>query len=92
MVDCTQDPEVDAGHGVRFAIRRMDGKAMGLVYWHPCTWEPATKQGDFIPFNEPPSRTFWDVLKEDPITLSPSLLCPICKHHGFFEEGKWRPA
>lgn len=31
----------------------------------------------------------WDVLSEDPLTLSPSVLCRMCGDHGFVRQGKW---
>lgn len=31
----------------------------------------------------------WDVISEDPLTLSPSILCRRCGNHGFIREGKW---
>lgn len=34
----------------------------------------------------------WTVLLEDPLTLSPSILCRDCGSHGYIEGGKWRPA
>ncbi len=34
----------------------------------------------------------WDVVNATPLTLSPSLLCRTCGHHGFIRDGKWVPA
>lgn len=34
----------------------------------------------------------WDVLSVNPLTLSPSLLCKACGHHGFIRQGRWVPA
>lgn len=35
----------------------------------------------------------WSVISREPLTLSPSILCPDpgCHDHGFIENGKWRP-
>ena len=33
--------------------------------------------------------TTCDVLQDEPLTLSPSLLCRACGDHGFIREGKW---
>lgn len=31
----------------------------------------------------------WDVINDDPLTLSPSVLCRACGDHGFVRQGKW---
>ena len=39
-----------------------------------------------------PDRPVWQVQSWEPLTLSPSLLCPLCGDHGFIREGRWVPA
>jgi len=39
-----------------------------------------------------PDRALWQVESWDPLTLSPSLLCRRCGHHGWIREGRWVPA
>lgn len=39
-----------------------------------------------------PDQNFWTVESFEPLTLSPSLLCRLCGHHGFIREGRWIPA
>lgn len=34
-------------------------------------------------------RPEWDLIKADPLTLAPSILCQVCKRHGFVRERKW---
>lgn len=34
----------------------------------------------------------WTVVSKDPLTISPSILCPACGTHGFIRAGKWVPA
>lgn len=34
----------------------------------------------------------WTVDQVDPLTLSPSILCGLCKIHGFWRNGEWVPA
>ena len=35
----------------------------------------------------------WDVIQEEPLTLSPSVQCQgHAHHHGFIRDGKWVPA
>lgn len=36
-----------------------------------------------------PDNARWQVASEDPLTLSPSLLCRVCGDHGFIREGRW---
>ena len=34
----------------------------------------------------------WVVVQEEPLTISPSLLCKRCGDHGFIQNGRWVPA
>lgn len=34
----------------------------------------------------------WDVVKADPLTLSPSIRRRVCGDHGHIQNGKWKPA
>jgi len=36
-----------------------------------------------------PERALWQVESWEPLTVSPSLLCPDCGDHGFIREGRW---
>jgi hypothetical protein len=92
------------GHGVYVQFRRMavDGTEpidsaraiVGLAYRHP----DAKGRGDcegWVPFKGlymPGTDIGWDVFSISPLTLSPSLLCRICGHHGFIRGGEWLPA
>ena len=31
----------------------------------------------------------WDLVKREPLTISPSLACRVCGDHGFIRDGKW---
>lgn len=37
-------------------------------------------------------RAYWTLEIEEPLTLSPSLLCTACGDHGFVRLGVWVPA
>ena len=39
-----------------------------------------------------PGVPLWTVESWEPLTLSPSLLCGVCGHHGFVRNGAWVPA
>ena len=90
MPVCTKDPVVDIGHGVRIEKRYLDGRLDGVAYWHPqpsgvgeCSGYVSVK---------PAWADGWDLVQLEPLTLSPSLLCRACGHHGFIRDGKWVPA
>ena len=34
-------------------------------------------------------KQLWDVVSMEPLTLSPSILCTLCKDHGFIRDSKW---
>jgi Family of unknown function (DUF6527) len=34
----------------------------------------------------------WAIVLEDPLTLTPSILCRTCGSHGYIEGGRWREA
>ncbi len=79
----------DIGHGVSVEVRDIDGVAAGVAYRHQkpgggtcegyCPLRPVVSDG-------------WDMVKRNPLTLDPSLLCRACGHHGWVKEGKWVPA
>ncbi len=87
---------IDIGEGVSIQYRHGMGSPekdppMGIAYRHP-DGKGGICSG-WAPFNGRHGETRgWDVLSENPLTLSPSLLCRACQHHGFVREGKWVPA
>lgn len=36
-----------------------------------------------------PQRAVWQVESWEPLTISPSLLCVTCGHHGWIRGGRW---
>lgn len=60
-----------------------------------CCTNPAE---DYIPLRHGPSdgsawsNHAWEIHSEEPLTISPSLLCTACKVHGFIRNGVWVPA
>lgn len=82
---------VDIGHGVEIDLRWLPDqdhadRPEGLDYWHACHGK---RRVGWIPLNSPKG---WTLEKREPLTISPSLLCQVCGHHGFIREGKWVPA
>lgn len=87
--DYTASERIDIGHGVSIEKRYVDGVLGGVAYWHqtpagePCEGYVAVKPSPF---------EAWDLVSLEPLTLSPSLLCLACNHHGFIRDGAWVPA
>jgi hypothetical protein len=76
----------DLGSGVAIQRLTLDGAFRALAFFHPCA------DGDHQSYVPLGTNLGWTLVSEDPLTLSPSLLCPICGHHGFVREGRWVPA
>lgn len=90
--------ETDIGSGV-FIERTVnkDGEWVGLIRRHPKAGGGTCASA--VAFDTPASRAVHGptvalhvVESWDPLTLSPSLLCRSCGHHGFIRQGKWVPA
>jgi len=87
----TRGEWVDIGGGNK--IRRVfrDGVLEALDWDHSCS-NPAE---DYIPLRHGPSdgsvwsNHAWEIQSEEPLTISPSLLCTACKKHGFIRGGAW---
>ena len=86
----------DIGYGVSVALVTTDGIVSGLEYHHPRADRSGEECGpSWIPFKGRPHGCDvlgWAVESEEPLTLSPSLLCRTCGHHGFIRGGRWVPA
>lgn len=66
--------------GCRIEHKKKDGTPCdGFVPWKGRSWDRS--------FNG--SIAAWDVVSEEPLTLSPSVLCRACGDHGFVRQGKW---
>jgi hypothetical protein len=76
----------DIGHGVTVELRAVGGETLGAQYTHPAP--TGDRHEGWIPFGS----DGWTVEKAEPLTISPSLLCRACGHHGFIREGRWVPA
>jgi hypothetical protein len=88
--------DIGGGHEISYYTYGDDDTSVGLIDWHkkpdgsPC---PGGSILFDLPQNEDFPRTArWQVLSQDPLTLSPSLLCTICGDHGWIREGVWVPA
>lgn len=95
-----KDGVLDIGHGVRirlFTADDIDGSA-GLIESHPtpaggrCSGAIHFARTTTSGAQAWPEDVTWKVEQEDPLTLSPSLLCRVCGHHGWIRSGRWVPA
>lgn len=87
---------VDIGSGV--TVRRTEdarGEWVGLIRVHPRRGGSGTC-ASAVAFDTPASRAahregmpLHTVVSWDPLTLSPSLLCTACGHHGHIRGGRW---
>lgn len=78
------DREVELGHGVRAVWFTAGGigilHACKTIYEKQLMLAPALRIGE--------GHT---VECEDPLTVSPSVLCPDCGLHGYVRVGRWEP-
>ena len=89
----TDNTPRDIGSGVTISFTTYNGVAVGLIEEHD---SPSGRCSGYVRFRIPQNatdgRSSWVIEKEDPLTLSPSVLCNTCGHHGFIREGRWVPA
>lgn len=81
--------DLGAGH-LYHRVTDADGRLAGVTEWH--------RRADgrwcagYVAFQpQRPGGATWTVENEDPLTISPSVLCD-CGAHGFIHDGRWVPA
>jgi hypothetical protein len=86
-----QPPEgsIDIGNGTWITKMYYNGEWVGINEWHYNDKDNLC--GGWVPFTGSSIDTGsgWTVESFDPLTLSPSLLCNVCKHHGWIRNGRW---
>lgn len=96
MSDQNERDEIDLGDGHRMIFTSYKGeKRVGANVAHPPV-EGKCGGESFVVFEGRAwAQTFeggiatWKVEADEPITLSPSLLCRACGDHGFVRNGQW---
>lgn len=92
---------MDIGHGVTIQFWAWNEDVPhggGLIEEHDSLTEPGKRCEGSITFATPeacakaPEMQMWVLEQVEPLTLSPSLLCTQCGHHGFIRDGRWVPA
>lgn len=79
----------DIGFGVSMQLRYVDGDLVGVAYEHPGPDGKQCPAHGWAPLHGPLG---WTLVNAEPLTISPSLLCLHCHHHGFIRDGRWVPA
>ena len=90
-------PWKDIGHGVTACEFHHEPEGqLHIAYRHLCKHnaDDPTEHLAFaaVPVSDLGSGRDWKLEQLEPLTISPSLLCMSCQHHGFIREGKWVPA
>ncbi len=90
---------IDIGHGVFIQYVSWNGvDKVGLIEDHKRRDNGDQCFGGSVMFDVPAVRdqlqeqSMWTVESWEPLTLSPSLLCTVCGHHGWIRDGRWVPA
>lgn len=66
-------------------LRTANGEPTGVYYEHMCEGD---WRAGWIYFG----GDGWRVTNGTPLTVSPSLRCKVCGHHGYIQDGRWLPA
>lgn len=98
---------IDLGNGHRLVFTSSEyeatgepltlAQACGGIHEHPNAKDGPPCAG-YVHFRGRPdrrsgeNRPAWEIVQDEPLTLSPSLLCRTCGSHGFIRNGKWVPA
>lgn len=97
MSEAEEVRPVDLGYGVMVEYMRWRGHdKAGLIRTHPAPGGGQCESSAM--FDLPgvreafPNAAVWQVEQWEPLTLSPSLLCRACGHHGWIRDGRWVPA
>ena len=92
----TERDEVDLGNGHRIIFTQYKGeKRVGADLIHPPVEDKCGGVGWIAFEGRSWANSFkgviatWNIETEEPITISPSILCRSCGDHGFVRNGKW---
>ena len=92
------DGATNIGHDVRIVFTSWNRHdRAGLLHEHP-TGNGDERHVGGIMFDLPgvadnfPDKPLWTVEQWDSLTISPSIHCLDCGHHGWIRDGEWVPA
>lgn len=87
---------IDMGHGASYVWTSWNGhEHSGLIEVHPIQGRSGRHAGSIM-FDVPgaseafPNRPLWTKVSEEPLTVTPSILCS-CGWHGHITNGRWEP-
>lgn len=94
------DNELDLGDGHKIVFATYEGEIAGGNVKHPPVAGKCSGDGWVAFEGRAWARGFagkegfqaWKVESEEPLTLSPSILCRACGDHGHIRNGKWERA
>ena len=91
MAAIAPDRGMDIGSGVKvYPVHDKDGAFVGIIEEHiGKDGAPCSGYCHFRHAANPDTVSSWVVESFEPLTLSPSVLCRTCGHHGFIRQGKW---
>lgn len=90
------DTWVDIGGGteITYYLDEDTGARVGLLERHACAGGRLSRGS--VPFTgmmpELSNGARWTVEQAEPLTLSPSIACQACPHHGWIRNGAWTSA
>lgn len=94
----TESDEHDIGDGVGISwiVDAATDVVLGLIERHDCAFGRAGGQVPVVSAFQP-DADHWTVEAGDlgtvaGLTLTPSIRCAMCGHHGFIVDGRWQPA
>jgi hypothetical protein len=93
MIEELPEDAVKIGEGVWYTkIVDKNENWIGIVEWHLNSIDNLCEgfvafdvETDYIPAH----AAKWTVESFDPLTISPSVLCTVCNHHGYIRDGRW---
>lgn len=96
MVTWDTDNWTDLGGGTEITYQYAEnGDRVGLIERHVCA--NGVLSAGTVPFSHDralasPGSPVWTVEQADPLTISPSVACARCPHHGWIRNGRWENA
>ena len=91
----TDQIDLGDGHTIEFSSYEGDHRAGAIVTHKKPDGETCESFISFrgrawaTQFKDGLAEGSWDLVSDDPVTLSPSLACRVCGDHGFVREGRW---
>jgi len=75
------------GHIVRLMYTdETETEVSSVILMHHHSYEP----GEICQGYAEIGKGEWKINKREPLSMSPSFICDVCKDHGVIENGKWR--